>query len=162
MKYEYERLRDVNDGPLDEVFDAFSVAWGSDFSAAFHDRFDLRFVAYPIDGYVPRGSSFTPPQYWLAAQLRSITATYAEWYKERKKQIKDAITEAVQPEQIVRRAFDAPDADPDTSFTTDMTVERREGGRPEELAHVRHLEELRNLDEEALQLFDGLFMGVLA
>lgn len=162
MKYKYDRLRDVNDGPLDDVFDNFAEAWGADFSAAFFDRFDTRFVAYPIDGYVPAGSYFTPPQYWLAAQVRLLTTIYADWYQERKQQIKDAITEAVSPEQIVRRAFDAPDGDPDTSFTTEMTVERREGGRPEELAHVRHLEELRNLDEEALQLFDGLFMGVLA
>lgn len=165
MKYEFQRLSTVNDGPLDTFFDGLErryEGWVEFADDIFFPRFAARYVAYPVKGWVPDGIGLTPPQYWLRNQIDEIMATYWDAYREKKSAIAAAISSAVGNESITHKTFDAPNGDPDTSFVTAMETTIRTGGRPEELSHIQHLEALRNLDEEMVMKFEPLFLGVIA
>lgn len=164
MKYEYQRLYQVDDGGLDYRLDQFAQEYEGFFPFyldVFTPYFESRYVAYPVDGWNP-GGNLTAPQYWIAKNIGAILAVQWPIYLQKKRAIATAIAAAVDNENIIHRTFDAPDGNPDTAFVTAMESTLRSGGRPEELAHIQHLEALRNLDAEMLEKFEPLFLGVIA
>lgn len=154
MKYKYTSFKEAEaSGAINPVLRQIEEDWGITFLGAFTARYDDRFIAYP------QGYTELSPVEWLSLKVTEITALYREWYQNKKQQIEDAISESIRDETVTRKRFDAPDGDPNTAYVVDMEQEVRDGGR-DNLVHIAHLNELENLDAQALSLFNPLFLGV--